>query len=201
MGATGAATTAGGRRRNPAPRCRRPIEDVDCRGPAAPRPVVGIGVGQPRRRHLEVDAGIGGVAHLHLGPAQHLHGPRRRAATPSSSVSWATVSRSAPGRRHQVGATLAKALTQDLAEVGRRCWGPHPGRGEVGHGRERPGGVPSRPGPGAPRRARAGRSSASSEAASWSKHGEGVAGQPATHRRTATLRAVVGGRRPAATRT
>ena len=140
----------GGRARRWAgrPAGRRPappggLEALDA-GQQGLRRVVGLGMGQPDQGHLEVDPGVGGVPHRHLGQAQHLHGPdqggQTRPARPARQPASCAPRRPPPTSS---GATRArKPWRRWSTRSPASCWGLKPADGQMGHGHQGPADVP-----------------------------------------------------------
>ena len=59
-------------------------------------------MGQPDQGHLEVDPGLGGVAHGHLRQPEHLHGPDQRGEAHPLGLGGQGLPLGT-GHRHQVG--------------------------------------------------------------------------------------------------
>ena len=105
--------------------------------------VVGLGVGQPDQGHLEVDPRVGGVAHGHLGPPEHLHGPDQGGQPDPSAWSVSDGLALGPGHGHQLrGDQGQEPLPQVVDQVAGELLGAEPRRGQVGHGHQGPADVP-----------------------------------------------------------
>ena len=99
-------------------------------------------MGQTDQGHVEVDPRIGGVPHVDLGPAEHLHGPDQGGQAHPFGPGEESLPL-APGHSHQLGGHHGqKALTQVVHQVRGELLGAEPGRRQVGHGHQRPPDVP-----------------------------------------------------------
>ena len=131
-----AAGAAGGGRsrvhRRPRRRRGRPtggpgrLEPLDP-GQQGGRRVVGLGMDQADQGHLEVDPGVGGVAHVDLGPAQVLHGPDQGGQARPARPGRPGASRSAPATVTSSGATRARKPWRRWSTRSTvSCWGLKP---------------------------------------------------------------------------
>ena len=113
------------------------LEPLDA-GQQGGRRVVGLGVDQADQRHLEVDPGVGRVAHADLGPAEVLHGPHQGGQPDPAGLGGQRVPLG-PGHGHQLGGDQGQeALAEVVDQVDGELLGAEPGGGQVGDGHQGP---------------------------------------------------------------
>ena len=104
----------------------RGLESLDA-GQQGGRRVVGLGMDEPDQRHLQVDPGVGRVAHRDLGPTEVLHGPDQCGQSDASGLGGQGVARSAPDTVTRSGATRARKPCRRWSTRSTvSCWGLNP---------------------------------------------------------------------------